>query len=170
MRMVRAATHSDFTAIDRLLRAAFEGADEADLVRQLRTDEAMTVELVAEDATGVIGHIAFSPVTATGARGVGLAPLAVAPERQGQGIGSMLVRAGLEACALAGEPFAVVLGHPGYYERLGFARAREFGITNPFGLDDEFLVVALRPGGLPAPGLVRYAQAFRRWETAGEGA
>ena len=73
----------------------------------------------------VVGFIAFSEVTLDGERagGLGLAPVAVAPDRQGLGIGGALIRAGLERATDAGWRFVVLLGHDHYYPRFGFAPA-----------------------------------------------
>ena len=57
----------------------------------------------------------------------------------------------------------VVLGHPGYYPRFGFHRASELGLGNEYGADEAFMAVELRPGGLPAGGLVRYGPEFAAW-------
>ena len=60
-----------------------------------------------------------------------LAPLAVTPERQREGIGSALTRAALAAADARGEPLVLVLGHPGYYVRFGFRRSDELGLEPP---------------------------------------
>jgi putative acetyltransferase len=55
----------------------------------------------------------------------------------------------------------VVLGHPEYYPRFGFRRAREVGLDNEYGADEAFMVLELRPGALPAAGgLARYGPEF----------
>jgi putative acetyltransferase len=80
---------------------------------------------VAEDDGAIVGHILFTPVVVEGrpALGMGLAPLAVLPGRQRQGIGSQLVRRGLDSLRERGCPFVVVVGHPEYYPRFGFEPA-----------------------------------------------
>ena len=82
---------------------------------------------MAEDESGIIGYIAFSPVRVEGTHeptpGVGLAPVAVLPEYQRQGVGSRLIREGLSACKQTGFSFVVVLGEPTYYHRFGFEPA-----------------------------------------------
>ena len=78
-----------------------------------------------------------------------LAPMAVLPDYQGQGIGSALVREGLEACRRAGHRIVVVLGHADYYPRFGFKPANGHGLRSPFPVPDEaFMAMALVPGGL----------------------
>lgn len=69
----------------------------------------------------------FSPITGQNRsgllRGVGLAPLAVRPDLQSQGVGAALVHHGVEDCRHRNLGLVVVLGHPGYYTRLGFLPA-----------------------------------------------
>lgn len=149
--------------ISGLIRAAFGGQDdEAILVRQLRTEGAMLVELAAV-ADGVpVGHIAFSRL-ATQPKFlalVALAPLSVTPARQGRGIGSALARAGLEACRTQGIAAVAVLGDPAYYGRFGFtleaARMLDSAYSGP-----HFQALALTPGALSGgPWTVRYPAAF----------
>jgi putative acetyltransferase len=113
----------------------------------------------------VVGHVLFSPITLTpaarGLQGVGLAPVGVLPQFQKQGIGSGLVRKGLEDCKQAGFDFVVVLGAPEYYSRFGFTRASSFGLQNEYGVDDEFMAIELKRGVLAAVnGLVKYSPLF----------
>ena len=91
-----------------------------------------------------------------------LAPMAVRPEFQRQGIGSELVRRGLEACKVASHRIIIVVGHPGYYPRFGFTPARAKGLEAPFQVSDEaFMVAALVPGALDGiSGMVRYPPVF----------
>ena len=90
-------------------------------------------------------------------------PLAVLPERQRSGIGSELVRSGLERCKEIGYGAVVVLGHPGYYPRFGFVPASRFGLRYEFEVaDDVFMAFELLPGYLDEQsGTVRYHDAFR---------
>jgi putative acetyltransferase len=97
----------------------------------------------------VVGHILFSPVRLEAAdgrewSGMGLAPLAVLPEWQGQGIGSELIGAGLASLRQTQCPFVVVLGHPGYYPRFGFGPASRHGIRCKWDVPDEaFMILVL---------------------------
>jgi putative acetyltransferase len=123
--------------------------------------------LVAVDGSsgGVIGHVLFSPVEivngGSSIRVVGLAPVGVLPEYQGQGVGSHLIRAGLEACREAAYDAVVVLGEPHYYSRFGFERASAHGLGNEYGVDHEFMVVELRSEALAgSEGTVRYRPEF----------
>jgi putative acetyltransferase len=156
----------DLATIRHVVLHAFGSAAEADLVDALRRAGKATLSLVAEDNGRIIGHILFSPVTletADGVRqGVGLAPLAVWPERQNEGIGSMLVRQGLTECRAAGHPFVVVLGHPDYYPRFGFTPASRFGIKTEYEVRDEaFMALELQENALQGcAGLVKYQLEF----------
>ena len=116
----------------------------------------------AEAGGTVVGHVAFSPVTAgAGASGLGLAPLAVLPEHRRGGVGAELVTRGLEVCASLGYGWVVVLGAPGYYSRFGFGAARALGLSDEYGGGTAFQAIELPAGSLPAgAGLVRYGPEF----------
>jgi putative acetyltransferase len=166
--VIRPETAADHDGIRRVHQRAFPTPAEAALVDALRAAGAVTLSLVAvEDGGGeVLGHILFSPVTITTAHGarvaVGLAPVAVAPARQRQGIGERLVRAGIAALGQAGHAVVVVLGHPDYYPRFGFERASRFGLRweHP-GADEAFMALALVPHALDdCAGVVRYRPEF----------
>jgi putative acetyltransferase len=115
----------------------------------------------------VLGHILFSLVTTnppSKLRGIGLAPVAVRPEVQSQGIGSQLIREGLHLCQELGYDYCVVLGDPNYYHRFGFEKASIFGLQNEYGVDEEFMVIRLTERELSAGSgsgkLVRYSPEF----------
>ena len=94
-------------------------------------------------------------------RGAALAPMAVLPQQQRSGIGSMLVRRGLEICGQRGVEIVVVLGHPTYYPRFGFS-AELAGKLQCEYAGPAFMALEIRPGSLPAAGgVVRYPAAFR---------
>jgi putative acetyltransferase len=146
--------------------AAFGSATEANIVEHLRSDARDVVSLIAEQSGEVIGHIMFSPVRVIGApdlHAMGLAPMAVIPQRQRTGIGSELVRAGLEKCRRLGAGAVFVVGHPSYYPRFGFSPASGFGFKCEFDVPDEvFMVAELFPGALAGQsGLVHFHEAFR---------
>jgi putative acetyltransferase len=101
--------------------AAFETSTEADLVDVLRKRADPIVSLVADAGHAIVGHILFSPATLPGYPGLrimGLAPMAVAPARQRQGIGAALIYEGFEQCRRLGVGAIIVLGHAGYYPAL----------------------------------------------------
>ncbi len=149
------------------LRAFADREDEAHLVETLHAADAAPVSLVAVDGSSgdVVGHVLFSPVKidngGSGICVVGLAPVAVLPEYQRKGVGSRLIRAGLEACREAAYDAVVLLGEPGYYSRLVFERASRHGLGNEYGVDHEFMVVELRSEALDGSGgTVRYRLEF----------
>ncbi|MDH3231643.1 MAG: N-acetyltransferase [Alphaproteobacteria bacterium] len=163
---IRPERADDIPAIGAVNRLAFGQADEAALVDALRDGGFGVISLVAEDAGRIVGHIFFSrlPVEA-GDRvvaGAALAPLAVLPDRQREGIGSALVGAGLAACQTAGIAAVVVLGHPDYYPRFGFSALAARGLRSPFpGAGDAFMALELVPGSLDLrDAVVRYAPPF----------
>ena len=91
-----------------------------------------------------------------------LAPVAVLPEFQKQGIGSELIREGLKACQQLGYDSVIVLGHPEYYPKFGFKQADTWGIKDPFGAPAEaFMALELKKGALEgASGIVEYPDEF----------
>lgn len=161
---VRPEGPGDEAAIAALVTAAFGRSAEADLIASLRAARALTHSLVAAEAGAALGHLALSPVSVQGAAMPGvlaLAPLAVLPERQRQGIGSRLVEAALAAAKAEGAKVVLVLGDPAYYRRFGFRPAGGIGLTPPWPVPPEaFQAVTLAS---PWPrGLVRYHPAFDR--------
>lgn len=161
---IRKETPADYAATRQVHLAAFPTPLEADLVDALRSAGHLTVSLVAVESEAIVGHIAFSPVTTEKpvlVTGVGLAPVAVTPAFERRGIGSELIRQGLQACKSLRFGWAVVLGDPAYYRRFGFDRASKFGLDNEYGVDEEFTVAELIPGCLPRDaGVVHYAPEF----------
>ena len=128
---VRTERAGDAAAIRTVHERAFGRADEADIVDALRAAGGALGSLVGVRTGQVVGHVAFSPVrlegSATELSGVGLAPLAVAPEFQRKGVGAQLVFAGIGFLKAAGHDVLFVLGDPAYYERFGFRTACEVG-------------------------------------------
>lgn len=161
---IRGERPEDASRVRHVNEAAFGRPAEADLVERLRRACGDSLSLVAEDAA-VVGHILFTPVMveSPGRRvlGMGLAPLAVLPDRQRQGVGSQLVRRGLNLLRERGCPFIVVVGHPEYYPRFGFEPARPLGIDPPFDVPDEAWMARKLPRYTDeAKGTVKYADAF----------
>lgn len=162
---IRAETGRDREAVHALNAAAFGRDEEAKLVDLLRERAQPLISVVAEEGEALVGHIMFTPVSLAGhgALIMGLAPMAVEPSRQRAGIGSALVRAGLERCKALGAAAAVVLGHPGFYPKFGFLPAARFGLASEYDVPPEvFMALELQPGALRgASGTVRYHAAFR---------
>lgn len=129
---IRPEEPGDIPALRTINELAFGQSDEADLVDVLRRDCPVFVSWVALVAERVVGHLLFTPALLEtgdpGLPGMALAPLAVAPEWQKQGIGTALMQTGLAALDAASCPFSIVLGHPAYYARFGFVAASRFGI------------------------------------------
>lgn len=166
MSTVRPESPEDVPAIRRVNELAFDGPQEAVLVDALRRVAHPFISVVAAEGDQVVGHICFTPVTIAGGGALrlamGLAPMGVLPEYQRRGIGSQLVRAGLEECRRLGCEVVVVLGHPEYYPRFGFIAARDKGLRSEYEVPDEaFMVKELKAGALDGvDGLVKYHEAF----------
>lgn len=159
----------DITAIRDVNLLAFRGEAEARLVEILRRSPEFIPELslVAVLDGRVVGHILFSRIAIVSETvetpALALAPMAVRPEYQRRGIGSKLVRRGLDECRRLGHGIVVVLGHADYYPRFGFVPARPGGILPPYEVGDQyFMVRELIPGALDGvAGVVSYPAAFQ---------
>ncbi|NNJ25599.1 GNAT family N-acetyltransferase [Alienimonas chondri] len=165
--VVRPETPADRDAVRAVHESAFGRADEADIVDQLRDRAAEYLGYVATEGDQVVGHVAFSrtsiePPPPSGFLSFGLAPLATRPEHQGNGIGSALVRQGLDACRDRGAVAVFVLGDPKYYGRFGFVPADEFDLRSEYDAPPgAFAVAALLPEMLDdVRGTVRYDPAL----------
>jgi putative acetyltransferase len=169
--IVRDERPEDVVAIRAVVTAAFERSDEAALVDALREAGAATFSLVAEHEGHVVGHVAFSPVTilpivpepsAASPTASGLAPLAVLPALHHRGVGSALVRAGLDRCRSADVAVVVVLGSPAYYGRFGFVDAARHHVRCEYEAPPgAFQLLELQPGALSGgPALARYRKEF----------
>ena len=159
--MIRYARPTDHPAIAEVNELAFGQPDEAQLVERLRKAGDVLFELVAEEAGEVTGHILFSRLFAdrTGMFAA-LAPLAVRPGLQRAGVGSALVRAGLDSAREFGAQGVLVLGHPAYYPRFGFAAETAAKVKAPYAGSPSFMAVALEPGAFDEPMNVAYPEAF----------
>ena len=140
---------------------------EAGIVDAIRSACPDVVSLVAVDGNRIVGHIFFSPVSVSTSegtvRGMGLAPMAVLPELQRQGIGSILVRAGIEAMRDRECPFVIVVGHPEFYPRFGFVPASRHDLSCQWdGVPDEaFMVLVLDEDFMSrVSGVARYRDEF----------
>ncbi|MCW9024083.1 MAG: N-acetyltransferase [Gammaproteobacteria bacterium] len=162
---IRPEQSTDIEQIRKVNTAAFPTDAEANLVDSLRSAGIKLISLVAEENNQIIGHILFSPVTIepeSKIKLIGLAPMAVLPDRQRQGIGTQLVNEGLKVCTQAGYEAVVVLGHPDYYPRFGFEPSTNFGIQSEYNVPaGVFMVKELQPGVLSTvSGTVKYHPLF----------
>jgi len=142
---IRSETDADRTAIGNVIRSAFAGkpyaaGDEAELVEVLRREGALTVSLVAELNSEIIGQIALSPAATTDGRAgwYALGPVSVLPVHQRRRIGSELVNAGLRSIVALGAEGCILTGDPSYYARFGFVLSPS---NVPNGEPPEFFMV-----------------------------
>lgn len=132
-------------------RGAFGREAEALLADDLRDGGYAALSLVAEEEGRLVGHIMFSEAviqTEGGeVRALALGPVGVIPERQGRGVGSALIREGLDRCVQAGHRIVVLLGHPNYYPRFGFSAERAGNLSSAYS-GEAFMALELVPGAL----------------------
>lgn len=161
---IRTETTGDVEVVRDVVTQAFAGVEHSDgsepaIVDALREAGALTVSLVAEQDGEVTGHVAVSPVSIGGttAGWYGIGPVAVRPDRQGRGIGSLLMAHVLDTLRGAGAAGAVLLGEPEFYNRFGFRRIT--GLVYPGAPAEYFLALPLIDAP-PPTGEVSYHAAF----------
>lgn len=160
----REAGPNDAEAIWRVVRDAFQNRMEADLVDRLRASGDVVLSLVWEEQGEICGQVLFSRMSLAGVRAVGLAPMAVTPEFQNKGIGSALIREGLQLLRQRGEQAVFVLGHRHYYPRFGFRADLAARFASPYA-GDSFFAMELQEGALHGlSGPVAFAPAFAVFE------
>ncbi|MEM9906528.1 MAG: N-acetyltransferase [Cyanobacteria bacterium P01_D01_bin.44] len=158
---IQAASESDLEDVLFVERAAFGHDDEADLVRALLKDPSAqpVLSLLVFQDDRAVGHILFTTAHLTAIQTTTspqttisiaiLAPLAVVPDVQRQGIGGQLIESGLQLLSKSGIDLVFVLGHPTYYPRHGFQPAGQLGFEAPYPIPaehaDAWMVQALRP-------------------------
>ncbi len=167
--VIRPEGAEDIAQIDQVNRLAFGGEFESRLVAKLRQGSSFipALSLVALLDGQVAGHILFSKICIVGPAGtreetLALAPVAVLPQVQRQGIGGQLIRSGLAGAQKLGFRSVIVLGHKHYYPRFGFRPASQWHIEAPFQVPSPaFMAIELVPDGLTnVSGIVEYPQAF----------
>ena len=167
MPIIRPETPEDIDSIRYVNEQAFGQENESKLIEKLRNHGVLTISLVAVQDGEIVGHIAFSPVAVESGlssfEAIALAPMAVLPAYQRKGIGSQMVRAGLEECRRLGHEIIVVLGHPDYYPRFGFVLARPKGIDCEFEVPEEaWMILELQDGALAGRrGIVSFQPEFK---------
>lgn len=169
MIIIRQETPADIAAIHAVNEQAFDGRNaEAGLVDAIRKSENFIpkLSLVTEENGQILGHILFSRIHIETVSGpvpaIALAPMAVLPQYQKRGIGSALVKRGLDECRNLGHATVIVLGHPAYYPRFGFSAVLAKSLECPFGnCGDAWMALELIPNALQdVHGKVVYPPAF----------
>jgi len=163
---IRCERPQDYLAIADVNTLAFGQVNEAKLIAAIRCSDRYIPELslIAEVENFIVGHILFSYIDLVDKetfKVLGLAPLAVHPQFQSQGIGSALVKAGLEIAEARKETLVMVLGHPHFYLRFGFQPSVVYKIESPFPVpEDVFMAKPLKSYQEIYKGKVIYPSAF----------
>ncbi len=163
---IRSETEKDYLAVAQVHKLAFGREEEELLVEKIRDSQYYIPELtlLAEVNDSVIAHSMLSYIHLVGEETfqvLGLAPIAVHPDFQNQGIGSALVNAGLSKANVLEQTLIIVLGHPEFYSRFGFKPSTNFGIESPFPVpEDAFMVKPLKKYSPRYKGKVIYPAAF----------
>lgn len=166
--IVRQETDKDYRGITNVNNLGFGQKNEGQLILRLRKTKKYIpdLSLVAEIEGRIVGHILFYPIEIKSDDQVfpslALAPMAVLPEYQKQGIGSRLVEEGLKKARKLGFKSVIVLGHAAYYPRFGFEPASRWSIRSPFDVpDDVIMALELVKDGLKdVQGTVEYPPDF----------
>lgn len=165
---IRQEKERDFERVYDVVKTAFETTEhsdgaEQDLVVKLRKSGSFIPELslVAVSDDKIVGHILFTKIKIGELTALALAPLAVLPEYQRQGIGSALIAEGHKIAARLNYDYSVVLGSNRYYPKFGYIPASRYNIKAPFDVEDElFMAVKLNENAKEASGTVEYDKAF----------
>lgn len=166
--IVRPESKKDYESITRCNDLAFKQKSEGALVEAIRKNPQFIPELslVVEVNSEIIGHILFFPIIIESNQNnfssLSLAPMSVVPEYQNKGIGTELVKSGLEKAKELGFESVIVLGHEKYYPRFGFKPASNWSIKPPFSVPDEaFMAIELIPDALTeVNGVVIYPKEY----------
>ena len=162
---LREEENGDVDAITAVHRAAFESTAEANLVLELQVEGLALASHVALEGDKIVAHALYSRMHVDTVDGpvavVALGPIAVVPERQRQGLGGAVIRAGLAAIRAREERLILVLGHPTYYPRFGFDAAVGKRISAPWS-GPPWMGMDLR--GDPITGSARYPEPWSRVE------
>jgi putative acetyltransferase len=166
---IRQEVDTDFQNVYELISASFGRENEAKLVDNLRVSNALVpaLSLVALINNKIVGHILLSKIVIindyqTEFESLALAPLSVEPEYQKRGIGSTLIKAGIEKAKELNFKSVIVLGHKAYYPKFGFMPADKWSIKAPFTVNREsFMAIELVTDGLKnVSGIVKYPKEF----------
>ena len=165
---IRQENQKDYEEVYMVVKTAFETAEhsdgnEQDLVVDLRNSDSFIPELslVAVKEDKIVGYILFTKIEIENHGEIALAPLAVLPEYQKQGIGSMLIEQGHKIAKKLGYHYSIVLGSENYYPKFGYIPATQYGIQAPFDVANEnFMAVKLNDTDIEITGVVQYAKEF----------
>lgn len=166
--IIRMEKKDDHEAVKEVNLKAFPTDVEATLVEKLRSSLDV-ISMVAVHDDKVVGHILFSPLTIENDNesfpALILAPIAVLPEYQKQGIGTQLIEKGIIECKNQGHSIIILVGHPEYYPRFGFKSAEQYDIQHPFEVpEDVFMVYELKPDTLKyVNGVLMYSKPFEEF-------
>ena len=168
---IRQEVKEDYKRVYEINKMAFGQENESKLIEKIRRGSCFVSELslVAEKDNEIVGHILFSKIKIVADsefESLALAPMAVIPELQKQGIGGKLIKKGIEKAIELGFDSIIVLGHKDYYPKFGFQKASKWGIQSPFEVPDEaFMAIELIEKALEnKAGVVRYPQEFMESE------
>lgn len=151
---IRKSTLSDSQLIKQLHLEAFDSNEREDVSRlalELISESESVQSLVAIEGDEIIGHVVFSPMRITPSNDVLayiLAPLAVAPAKQKQGVGSKLIQSGLDTLTAIGIDAVFVLGDPNYYSRSGFNIRHSVKTPYQLAYPEAWLALELKAGSL----------------------
>ena len=168
MLKIRQENINDYQEVYHVIKIAFETAEhsdgnEHDLVVALRNSDNFISELslVAIKDNKIVGYILFTKIKIGKYEEVALAPLAVLPEYQRQGVGSALIKEGHKVARKLGYQYSVVLGSKMYYTKFGYIPADKYGIKAPFDVPNEnFMAIKLNDAKIEVKGVVKYAKEF----------
>ena len=165
---IRQENKKDYEEVYNVVKMAFESAkhsdgNEQDLVVDLRKSKNFIpkLSLVAVYDDKIVGYILFTKIKIGKSTELALAPLAVLPEYQRQGIGKKLIKEGHKIAKKLGYHFSFVLGSEKYYPKSGYVPASRYGIKAPFEVADEnFMAIKLNDTDKEIAGTVEYAKEF----------
>lgn len=166
---IKTEMHQDYEEVYQLNVQAFDHReDESKLIERIRASEGFIPELslVAEEDGRIVGHALFSKAEIMDHENkhhevIVLAPIAVLPDKQKQGIGGRLIREGLRRSAELGYQYVFLIGHPSYYPRFGFKPARNLGFElKQFDVSDDVFMVYELTDGPRLQGELRYPSVF----------
>ncbi len=166
--IIRQEEERDYRAVYNLIKEAFASAEHADgneqeLVEALRRRSSFIPQLalVAETGGSMAGYILLTKANAGGRTVLVLAPLAVKPQYQRQGIGAALINEAHKKAQALGYDYIVVLGSEAYYPRFGYIQAGLIGINTPAGFPPaNFMAVKLRENAPQLSGEIVYPPEF----------